>query len=197
MNAHAITGPVLLPSDFDRVQDLVASTAIRWGKLGDKLASMSRTPFPMRHIYGCCFSVYRDSAIAVGGFDENFTGPAHQEDTDFGARLAAQGYGISYEKGCWIVHLKAQSGGCRVGQKGTPESWSSLGWWIYWLRHRKNSEMRFFRLLWNSLRNGPLRKAIVLRPWRWPWAWGSYLWGIYEGWRRSKRIKSPFVSVSD
>ena len=66
------------------------------------------------------------------------------------------------------------------------------GFPIYAFRHgRRTGEWP--HVFWEALRAGPWRKDVVLRPWRWPWAWLSYLYALHEGWRGSKRIISPFI----
>jgi hypothetical protein len=44
-------------------------------------------------------------------------------------------------------------------------------------------------------RAGPLRKENVVRPTRWPYAWLSFVYAIYQGWHRGRAdILSPFTN---
>lgn len=58
-------------------------------------------------------SIRRDSALAVGGFDENFTHAAHRFETEFARRLVRRGGRIWFEPQASVRHLKAPSGGIR------------------------------------------------------------------------------------
>jgi GT2 family glycosyltransferase len=58
-------------------------------------------------------SVKRDRALAIGGFDENFTGAAYRFETDFAMRVAAAGGTILFEPAASIRHLKLSIGGLR------------------------------------------------------------------------------------
>ena len=61
--------------------------------------------------------VHRRSAIAVGGFDENFKGAALYFESEFAIRIRASGGAIAFEPAVGIRHLRAASGGTRT--KGT------------------------------------------------------------------------------
>ncbi len=58
-------------------------------------------------------SVKRERALAIGGFDENFTGAAYRFETDFAMRIAAAGGKIRFEPAASIRHLQLSSGGLR------------------------------------------------------------------------------------
>lgn len=59
------------------------------------------------------FSIRREIAWAVGGFDENFIGAAFRFETEFAERLRAQGERIRFEPGASVDHLRVESGGTR------------------------------------------------------------------------------------
>ena len=59
-------------------------------------------------------SVRREQALAVGGFDENFSGSAYRFETEFCRRLLAAGGEVHYEPAASIRHLRAARGGTRV-----------------------------------------------------------------------------------
>jgi len=60
------------------------------------------------------FSVRRDRALQVGGFDENFIGVAYRFETEFCRRLLQQGGTVVFEPKASIRHLQAASGGSRA-----------------------------------------------------------------------------------
>jgi GT2 family glycosyltransferase len=63
---------------------------------------------------GCNFSVRRQRALELGGFDENFVRVGYRYEAEFAHRLLAAGGSIWYEAGACLHHLKAPSGGTRT-----------------------------------------------------------------------------------
>lgn len=59
------------------------------------------------------FSVRRDAALDLGGFDENFVKVAYHFEAEFAHRWRASGRRIYFEPGACIHHLKAGAGGTR------------------------------------------------------------------------------------
>lgn len=62
---------------------------------------------------GCNFSVPRELAISIGGFDTNFVRVAYQFEAEFAYRWIKGGYKIFYEPDALIQHLKSERGGTR------------------------------------------------------------------------------------
>jgi GT2 family glycosyltransferase len=60
------------------------------------------------------FSVRREAALAVGGFDENFIRVAYRFEAEFAERFRAAGYRIYFEPNACLHHLKAEGGGTRT-----------------------------------------------------------------------------------
>jgi GT2 family glycosyltransferase len=60
------------------------------------------------------FSVRRDKAIALGGFDENFVRVAYRFEAEFAYRWCRSGERIYFAPQACIHHLKAASGGTRT-----------------------------------------------------------------------------------
>jgi GT2 family glycosyltransferase len=60
------------------------------------------------------FSIRRQLAIALGGFDENFVRVAYRFEAEFSHRLVRAGHRIRYEPDACIHHLKAGAGGTRA-----------------------------------------------------------------------------------
>ena len=59
------------------------------------------------------FSINKQLAIEIGGFDENFIGVAYRFESEFARRWLNAGYSIVFEPAAAIDHLKVDSGGTR------------------------------------------------------------------------------------
>lgn len=109
--ADAVVGQIIQPGESvrhgsgsraaDRVQDL--SFAFN----GDQGRDVT-------NVMAGNLSVRRDKALAIGGFDENFTTTAYRFETDFAWRLVDAGGRIRFEPGARIDHLQAARGGLRT-----------------------------------------------------------------------------------
>ena len=62
---------------------------------------------------GCNFSVPRNLALSLGGFDDNFVRVAYRYEAEFASRWRQAGYPVRYEPNALIRHLKAERGGTR------------------------------------------------------------------------------------
>ena len=62
---------------------------------------------------GCNFSVRRDQALQLGGFDENFVQVAYRFEAEFANRFQASGGRIRFEPLACLRHLHAPRGGTR------------------------------------------------------------------------------------
>lgn len=62
---------------------------------------------------GCNFSVNRDAAISVGGFDECFVRVAYRYEAEFACRAGRSGMRILFAPDALIHHLHATKGGTR------------------------------------------------------------------------------------
>jgi GT2 family glycosyltransferase len=82
------------------------------------------------------FSVKRDSALSIGGFDENFVQVAHWFEKEFADRLKLRNIPILFVPQACIRHLKAQGGGIRAyGQwRKTVRPGYAVGSYYYLLR---------------------------------------------------------------
>ena len=60
------------------------------------------------------FTVRRDIALKLGGFDEQFVRVAYNFEAEFAYRLNRAGYRIFYEPAACVHHLKASGGGTRT-----------------------------------------------------------------------------------
>jgi GT2 family glycosyltransferase len=130
------------------------------------------------------FSIRRPTALALGGFDENFVRVAYRFEAEFAHRLRSSGRSIVFEPRACLHHLKAGSGGTRTyGEHLT--TWRpdhAVGAYYYGLR---THELGVFA-------TRPLRAVAtryhLRRPWRIPitltaelggmlWALGLFLRG--------------------
>lgn len=109
----------------------------------------SNRPALIDEFMGGNFSVRRELAMALGGFDENFVRVAYRFEAEFAHRLLASGRRIYYEPAACLHHLKSGSGGTRAfGEHLT--TWRadhSVGAYYY------------------GLRTGTVKEFLV-RPWR-------------------------------
>ncbi len=88
------------------------------------------------------FSVNRDAAIAIGGFDENFVRVAYKFEAEFADRLLDAGHQILFYPAAAIIHLKAAVGGTRSfgDHLTTLLPFHAVGRYYYLLR-KKNSPL--------------------------------------------------------
>jgi GT2 family glycosyltransferase len=95
-----------------------------------------------REFMGCNFSVKRQLALALGGFDENFIHAAYRFEADFADRLLTAGARILFEPAASVRHLKAPEGGIRAYGDFLRTVWPShaVGEYYYVLRHRRSPE---------------------------------------------------------
>ncbi len=84
-----------------------------WGTVGGGFSSEKKQQ--VGNLFGCNFSVKKELIFAVGGFDENFTGNALREESDFALRLVKAGSKIIFDPKSEVTHLHTlvKSGGCR------------------------------------------------------------------------------------
>ena len=71
-------------------------------------------PSWIEEFMGGNFSVRRDVALALGGFDENFVRVAYRFEAEFAFRLRRAGHQIYFEPAASIHHLKVRTGGTRT-----------------------------------------------------------------------------------
>jgi GT2 family glycosyltransferase len=108
-SAHAIqgcnivAGQVLQPGE-EPVSEEPAGAAFRF---------CSSRPGYITELMGGNFSIKRNLALELGGFDENFVQVAYRFEAEFAARALAAGEKIWFEPEASIRHLKAGSGGTR------------------------------------------------------------------------------------
>lgn len=119
----------------------------------------------IREFMGGNFSVRRDLAIELGGFDENFVHVAYCFEAEFSHRTAQAGERILFEPGASIRHLKAARGGTRsFGHHLTTARPSHAVGAYYHLLRSRGLEHRYVRIAARPLRAVRTRHHLR-RPW--------------------------------
>jgi GT2 family glycosyltransferase len=107
----------------------------------------------------CNSSVRRIAFVAVGGFDELFTGNTYGYDADLALRLSARPGTIVYDPDAWLIHRRAPNGGLRLTDKHNriDPAATAQGLWLFVLRHGYRG--MYVHLIYHHV----LRKTLLLR----------------------------------
>jgi GT2 family glycosyltransferase len=139
-----------LQAQMNHPDGLVAGRVIQPWQEGVDFASVpekgfhfaSTRPASISEFMGGNFSVRRDLALALGGFDENFVKVAYRFEAEFAWRFVAGGRRIYFEPRACLHHLKEAAGGTRTfGEHQT--TWRpdhAVGAYYYSLRSKKFGE---------------------------------------------------------
>lgn len=135
------------------------------------------------------FSIQRDFALDVGGFDESFVRAAYRFETEFAERILERGERIRFEPAASILHLKAQKGGTRAfgDHRRTLSPGHAVGGYYYIFRSSrvKNRAGKIVRRLVRSI----WTKHHRVRPWWIPGTLISELAGLI--WATTLRMRAP------
>ena len=165
-------------SDF-KIRDL----SIENPTLGTVIACNLNIEVSHGPLFGGHFSIRRDIALSIGGWDESFIGSANWEEGDLMNRLKAHGYNFIWNPKAWLIHLREPMGGCRIpGNKTFPEWTKTTNFFLY--KYRYPTEKSWPVVLNAALRAGPLRREVVCNPAKWPEAWFGFFMGWLEGRKR-------------
>lgn len=99
--------------------DLIAGRVIQPWQEGQDFTEAVDFHFATLHpryiekFIGCNFSVKRSTALALGGFDENFVKVAYNYELEFAHRVLSTGKRIYFEPAALVHHLKVSAGGTR------------------------------------------------------------------------------------
>lgn len=116
-------------------------------------------------IMGGNFSIKRELALRLGGFDENFVHVAYRFEAEFANRALRAGEKILFEPAASIRHLKAAAGGTRsYGHHLTTVKPSHSVGDYYYLFRAKGITNRFFKILSRPLRSVRTRHHLT-HPW--------------------------------
>jgi GT2 family glycosyltransferase len=118
-----------------------------------------------RYLIGANFGVRRDTYLALGGMDENFTGSNYRNDTEMAYRVcAATGTRVRFVADASLRHLLAQGGNRAFGAKDT---WGhiggSIGDYYFALKWLRGGER--VRHIATRLVRAPLNRHTIRRPW--------------------------------
>lgn len=145
-----VAGRVIQPWEEDRDFSRVESFCF-----------VSVQPAWITEFMGGNFSVRRETAIALGGFDENFVRVAYRFEAEFAHRWRASGRRIRFEPAACLHHLKNVLGGTRAyGEHLT--TWRpdhAVGAYYFCLRTGA-----FGELLWRPFRSVMTRHHLH-KPW--------------------------------
>jgi GT2 family glycosyltransferase len=145
------------------------------------------------------FSVLREKAKALGGFDENFVHVAYRFEMEFSERLMSAGGKIFFEPNATIHHLKAKDGGTRsFGEHlRTVKPSHAVGAYYYLLRS-KTIRYRAIKMLGRFISSVKTRHHLH-NPWWMPIMVVAELWGFlwalllflrgprFIGWQKNKK----------
>lgn len=112
--------PAHLSAHDSHVDSLIAGRVIQPWQEGQDFSRDQQFHFAsifgrnVDEFIGCNFSVRRSTALALGGFDENFVKVAYRFEAEFAHRFRASGRLIWFEPAACLHHLKAESGGTRT-----------------------------------------------------------------------------------
>ena len=105
---------------------------------GEPFRFTSDAPANIDEFMGGNFSVRREVALALSGFDENFVGAAYRFEAEFAWRYCRAHGPIHYEPSAIIHHLAIATGGTRAHghHLRTIKPTHAVGAYYYWLRTR-------------------------------------------------------------
>jgi GT2 family glycosyltransferase len=145
----------------------------------------------IKEFIGCNFSLRRSSALALGGFDENFVRVAYRFEAEFAFRFRSADGRIYFEPAACLHHLKAGGGGTRsFGEHLT--TWKpdhAVGAYYYALRTCSGG--RWLREFAVRPIRAVLTRHHMRRPWWIPLTWLAELRGM--GWAIWLALHGPRV----
>ncbi len=147
----------------------------------------------IKRFMGGNFSIRRQLALDLGGFDENFVRAAYRFEAEFANRLLHAGLHIVFQPAASITHLKVNAGGTRSFGNHLRTIWPthSVGRY-YYLLMVKQAHRRIRRIVF-----GPLFAVHTMhhltRPWWIPITLLSELSGV--AWALWFFVRGPKYSV--
>ena len=151
--------------------DLVAGQVLQPGEVlsplqpDEKLFRFNTTESRyISEFIGCNFSVKREKALAIGGFDENFLGAAFNYEAEFASRFIKHFGPILFEPKASLRHLRIQRGGTRAHghHLRTAKPTHSVGAYYYFLKVRPHHWWQ--QALWRPFRSVRTRHHLS-HPW--------------------------------
>lgn len=156
-----VAGQVLQP--WQMGPDHVARSNV--GVTPDEFDFSSGVASSVERVMAGNLSVNRDLALALGGFDENFTGAAYRFEAEFSDRARHARIPIRFEPAASIEHLQAESGGTRAhGHFLTTASHAHTSGKYYYLLVAHNVPGR-----WRTILSMPFKSVMTRHHLRKPW----------------------------
>jgi GT2 family glycosyltransferase len=155
----------------------------------------SREPRPISELMAGNFSIRRELALKLGGFDENFVRVAYRFEAEFSERALAAGYMILFEPDASIRHLQANDGGTRSygNHLRTARPSHSVGDYYYLLRSKRTPQ-RLLKILKRPFR-AVCTKHHLKHPWWIPASLAAealgFAWALVLGLRGPRLIQRP------
>lgn len=152
MDVGGVGGRVLVGNEDETVYGKLRDTGVfrEWdGKFTDNFSSSERQY--VDHVQGCNMSFRKEVIIQAGGFDENFRGSAHLEETDLCLRIRNMGYKIVFDPCAGLIHLKDTGGGCRAENYHQWFYWFGHNYMLFFLKNCRSMYLplfMFFRVVW-------------------------------------------------
>jgi len=160
--ADAVVGQILQPGEGP-IAFPAFRNRTRLGDLAFPFNADSGTP--VTNVMAGNLAVVRERALAIGGFDENFTTTAYRFETDFAWRLLDAGGTIWFEPMASIHHLKADRGGLRVwGEhlRSASPAHSTGDYYFALMNFRRRSLAGYFA---RRLRRNAFSRFDITHPW--------------------------------
>lgn len=152
----------------------------------------------IENVVGCNFSVRKQKAISIGGFDEQFTGAAYRFETDFAKRIVREGGSVLFEPKASVHHLKQDHGGLRsFGEHlRSASAVHGTGDYYYAMQYAKRGEI--VRYLARRLRSNLLNRYTLRNPWFLPGKTIGEIRGFFAA-KRQKREgrRLPFLKSAE
>jgi len=158
-SASAVVGQILQPGEVpERVQQPADDLEFRFHSDSGRMVA---------NVMAGNLSVDRETALAIGGFDENFVGAAYRFETDFALRLTAAGASIWFEPRATLRHLKLSSGGLRSfgDHRSSPSPAHSVGDYYFAIHHHRPPLARYAM---RRLKQNILTRYHLAHPWTIP-----------------------------
>ena len=172
-----VAGRVVQPWE-DESDEREAAPGERQASGPDAFRFSSRKRSGVERFMGGNFSVKRQVALDVGGFDENFVKAAYRFEAEFADRILDSGLRIVFQPKASLNHLKLNTGGTRSFGDHLRTMWPghSVGRYYYLFKVRQ-AHHRFRRILFGPLHAVYTRHHLI-RPWWIPVTLLSELSGV-------------------
>jgi GT2 family glycosyltransferase len=127
-------------------------------------------------LYGANFSIRKSAYNSVGGSDENLGVHSYTEDVILAKKLISHGLQIRYDPTATVLHLQWPRGGCRIADDTQPtQEWEKSYSRLYWMfLSPPQTGREYLSRLWEAVRNGPVRRNMVVNFWKQPIAWHGF-----------------------